>query len=120
MFALIVEQLMNIVATKILTPHDRMRYALTHVNKAEESWSARELFFLVKKFFPMETRPSISRASATLCTCGEFSISGRRYKTKALKPVQREEVMRKDVTVFQPSPPDQTVSLSGANPIARP
>jgi hypothetical protein len=76
----------------VVMPHDRIRYALNRVNKAEASWSVRELFFLVKMFFPAETRSSISKAAATLCTCGDFSISGRRYKMKALKPVKTEGI----------------------------
>lgn len=85
---------MNNVISNIFTPHDRIRYALNRVNKAEASWSVRELFFLVKIFFPTETRSSISKAAATLCTYGEFSISGRRYKKKSLTPVKAETVYR--------------------------
>jgi hypothetical protein len=85
---------MNNFISNIFTPHDRIRYALNRVNRAEASWSVRELFFLVKIFFPTETHSSISKAAATLCTYGEFSISGRRYKMKSLKPVRLEVVNR--------------------------
>ena len=85
---------MNIAADKILTPCDRIRYALDRVNQAEASWSVRELFFLVKRFFPAETRSNISSAAATLCIYGEFSISGRRYKMKVPKPVKAEAVVK--------------------------
>jgi len=69
---------------------DRIRYALTRVDQTEVSWSARELFFLVKMFFPAETRSSINEATTALCSSGEFLISGRRYERKALKPVKTE------------------------------
>ena len=82
---------MNVISN-VFTPLDRIRYALNRVKPAEASWSVRELFFLVKVFFPAESRSNICRAAAKLCTCGEFSISGRRYTMKALKPVQTERV----------------------------
>ncbi len=85
-FPLIVERLMNIVISRIFKPHDRTRYSLERVNRAEMSWSARELFFLVKTFFPAETRFTVSNAAATLCAHGELSISGTRYTMKSLKP----------------------------------
>ena len=81
---------MNVAASNIDAPQDRMRYALNRVNQIQMSWSARELFFLVKIFFPTETRSCISEAAATLCTCGEFSINGRRYTANALKLVKTQ------------------------------
>ena len=85
---------MNKVSSHIFTPHDRIRYALKRVNQTDASWSVRELFFLVKSFFPAETRFNVSKAAATLCTYGEFSISERRYKMKSLKPLKTEAVYR--------------------------
>lgn len=84
-------QTMNVISN-VFTPLDRMRYALNRIKPTEASWSARELFFLVKIFFPAESRSNVCRAAATLCTSGEFSISRRRYTRKALKPVQTEAV----------------------------
>jgi len=75
-------------------PHDHIRHVMNYVSQKEATWSARELFFLVKKFFPTETRSRISVGVAELCNCGEFSIHGRRYKSVALKPMKaREEVV---------------------------
>jgi hypothetical protein len=49
-------------------------------------------FLSDKIVFSMETRSSLSKAAATLCTHGEFSISGRRYKMKSLKPAKTKTV----------------------------
>lgn len=87
---LIFEPEMNRVPSNIDTPQDRIRYALNRANQTEMSWSARELFSLVKIFFPTETRSSISAGVATLCSCGDFPICGRRYTAKALKLVSQE------------------------------
>ena len=81
---------MNYASSNRDAPHDRIRYVLTRVNRAEAAWTGRELFFLVKQFFPAETRAGVSAAAAALCNCGEFSISGRRYQTGAQKPVNAE------------------------------
>ena len=81
---------MHFVDSKMDAPQDRIRYALNRVNPPETSWSARELYFLVKMFFPAETRSCVSKGAATLCGCGEFSICGRRYTAKALKLVRQE------------------------------
>jgi len=105
------------VNEKVLASPDRIRYALQHVNRAKVSWSARELFFLVKIFFPTETRSSVSQAAATLCTSGDLSISGRRYKMKAPKPVHTGGATRKDVIAFHPLPPHYALTLSGTDPI---
>lgn len=76
---------MKFASARTGTAHDRIRYVLSQVNQLEASWTTRELFFLVKKFFPTETQSRISTAVAALCSVGEFSLSGRRYQTKALK-----------------------------------
>jgi len=81
---------MNCAVSNLDTSPDRIRYVLNRVNRAEVSWTGRELFFLVKQFFPAETRSAVSTAAATLCSCGEFSISGRRYQTKASKAAEPE------------------------------
>jgi len=86
------ESQMNCAASNLNTSHDRIRYALNRVNREEMSWTGRELFFLVKKYFPAESRSDINTAAATLCSYGEFSISGRRYQAKAAKPLQAEQV----------------------------
>ena len=65
------------------TPDARIRYALERVQPEQTSWSARELFFLVRKFFPTETRVRINEGAATLCNCGELLIDDRRYKKGA-------------------------------------
>jgi hypothetical protein len=77
---------MNCVSSNPDTPRDRIRYVLKRVSQAEVSWTGRELFFLVKTFFPVETRSRVGAAAATLCSSGEFFITGRRYQTKAQTP----------------------------------
>jgi len=81
---------MKRVISNIETPPDRIRYALNQVNQAAVSWTGRELYFLVRKFFPAETRSRISAAAAGLCSSGEFSISGRRYNLTPPKPLNAE------------------------------
>ena len=80
--------------SRIFEPADRIRYALDRINRAEMSWSARELFFLVKIFFPAETSSRVSTAVAALCIHGELTIRGRRYQAKALKPFPMAEAGR--------------------------
>ena len=69
--------------SRVSEPEDRIRYALKQANRAKVvSWSARELFFLVKIFFPAETQARVSMAAAALCVHGELTIFGRRYQTR--------------------------------------
>jgi len=83
---------MNLGLSNSDTPHDRIRYALSRASQTEGSWSARELFFLVKHFFPAETRSCVNDGASTLCSCGEFLINGRRYQAKALKSVKSDRL----------------------------
>ena len=83
---------MNCAVPNLDTSPDRIRYVLARVNRAGVSWTGRELFFLVKQFFPTETRSAVRAAASSLCSAGEFSISGRRYQTKAPEPPKAERV----------------------------
>ena len=86
------ESQMNCAVSNLNTSHERIRYALNRVNRADMSWTGRELFFLVKNYFPAETRSDVNTAAATLCSYGEFSICGRRYQAKTRKPVKAERI----------------------------
>ena len=77
--------------SRVSEPADRIRYALNRVNRAEVSWSARELFFLVKIFFPAETFSHVCEAAAALCIHGELAIRGRRYQMRASAKAQPKD-----------------------------
>jgi len=83
---------MNCAVSNLDTSHDRIRYVLDRVNQTGVSWTGRELFFLVKHFFPAETRSAVRAAAAALCCSGEFSINGRRYQTKTPTPKKAEQI----------------------------
>ncbi len=78
---------MNCATSNLDAPNERVRYALNRVNQAAVSWTARELYFLVRNFFPAESRSRISAAAAMLCRSGEFSIRRRRYNLTVQKPL---------------------------------
>jgi len=81
--------------SRVSEPEDRIRYALNRARHAKDvSWSARELFFLVKIFFPAETFSHVREAAAALCVHGELTIRGRRYQTKRSKPAPMGEEVR--------------------------